>query len=86
MLCPDRLNARQGWHAPQPVRRSFLLVNPTPGGAHVTSTLPPRALFGRPVRGARFGPISVWVYPYDLADRLVGPWSAAGALSAPLRG
>jgi len=84
VLCPDRLNARSARFTPAPATRSFLIVDPTPGGAHVVSTLPPYAILGPPLEGARFGPISVWVYAYDIASRLSGPWSQA-ATSGGLR-
>jgi hypothetical protein len=73
-LCPDLLNSRRAWYSPSRTR-SFLLVNQTPGGAHVVSTLPSRRRFGVPTVGRRFGALSVWVYPYDLAARFHGRWS-----------
>lgn len=79
-LCPDLLNTRQAWYAPVN-RPTFLIVDPTPGGAHVVSTMPPPTRFGGPVATKRFGALTVAIYPYDIASRLAGPWGPGTATS-----
>ena len=77
-LCPDRHSSRAGWYAPRS-GPSFVVVDPTPKTTHVVSVLPRVERYGRPITGAHFGKISIWIYPYDVATRLEGPWSAMGA-------
>jgi len=69
-LCPVRLHRISSWYVPRPRTRSMLIVDPA-DPAYVTSAAPPGppVPFGRPDRVARIGPVTVYVYPYDIAAR-----------------
>jgi hypothetical protein len=66
-VCPFFLARVPSWYEPHQ-RRTFLLVDST------EMYLPalPRGL-GEPIATATFGPVSMYVYPYDLAARMGPP-------------
>jgi hypothetical protein len=65
-LCPFYMSAIPSWYVPRQ-RRSFLLVNSQEAWV---SRLP--SGLGKPTATYTFGPIFMYVYPYDIASRL-GP-------------
>jgi hypothetical protein len=66
-ICPFFLMRTPAWYKPEP-RRSFLIVDPNQ--LYVTS-LPSH--LGKPLKSYRLGPITVYVYGYDIASKL-GPF------------
>ncbi len=66
-LCIFSQETVPSWYVPRR-RRSFLLVDSTP---FAITSLP--AGLGRPLATYRFGPIQMYVYPYDIASRLGPP-------------
>ena len=65
--CPFYLMRAKGWYEPAQ-QSTFLLVSPSM--AYVAS-VPRRS--ASPPATLRSGPITVYVYPYDLASRLAPP-------------
>jgi hypothetical protein len=65
-ICPFYMESVPSWYVPRQ-RRTFLLVN---SQELWVSRLP--SGLGRPLAVYTFGPISMYVYPYDIASRL-GP-------------
>jgi hypothetical protein len=66
-LCPFYLERVPSWYVPHR-RRTFLLV----GTEESWLSQLPRGL-GRPIAAYRFGSISMYIYPYDIASRLGPP-------------
>lgn len=64
--CPFYMERVPSWYIPKE-RKTFLLVDSTESWL---PSLP--AGFGRPVAGYAFGPIKMYIYPYDIAS-LLGP-------------
>jgi hypothetical protein len=67
-ICPFFLDRVPSWYVPRK-RRTFLLVDP--GSLYVVA-LP--AGLGQPIASVPIGPLSMYIYPYDIASRL-GPAS-----------
>jgi hypothetical protein len=65
-LCPFYMESIPSWYVPRQ-RRTFLLVN---SEELWVSTLP--SGLGKPLATYTFGPISMYIYPYDIASR-IGP-------------
>jgi len=63
-LCPFDLHVISSWYDPRPGVRSFLLADRRTG----LVPAPPPGL-GRPTAVYRLGPATMYVYPYDLAQR-----------------
>jgi hypothetical protein len=63
--------ANTAWFRPQPgVRRSFLVTDARLSVPYAPHSLP--SAFGHPVASHRFGALTIYVYPYDLARALDG--------------
>jgi hypothetical protein len=67
-ICPFFLNRVPSWYVPHK-RSTFLLVDP---GSLFVVALPPG--LGQPTAAVPIGPLSMYIYPYDIASRL-GPAS-----------
>ena len=65
-ICPFYIESTPSWYVPRQ-RRTFLVVN---SQEVWVKTLP--SGLGKPIASYNFGPISLYVYPYDIASRL-GP-------------
>lgn len=65
-LCPFYMASVPSWYVPRQ-RRTFLLVNSEEAWV---SRLP--SGLGKPLAVHRFGPVGMYIYPYDIASRL-GP-------------
>jgi hypothetical protein len=65
-LCPGFQAYLAAWYTPSP-RETFLLADKAAIAIH---TAPPG--LGKPIAVYRFGPMSMYIYPYDIATRL-GP-------------
>jgi hypothetical protein len=65
-LCPFYMESIPSWYVPQQ-RRTFLLVNSEELWVH---SLP--GGLGKPIASYTFGPVSMYIYPYDIAAR-IGP-------------
>jgi hypothetical protein len=66
-ICPFFLMRSPYWYVAKP-RRTFLLVDPS---QLYVITLPTG--LGKPIASYRFGKITMYVYPYDIASRLGPP-------------
>lgn len=67
-LCRFPANRVDGWYVPRPNIASFLFVDPA--APPPALALPPPVELGPPQATYQFGPISVFVYPYDIAERI----------------
>jgi hypothetical protein len=67
-LCPFYFHHISTWYRPRRGTRTFLIVDP----AQPFVAGPPDPAFGRPETVYRTGPLSVYVYPYDIARRFGG--------------
>jgi hypothetical protein len=67
-LCPFYFHHISTWYRPRRGTRTFLIVDP----AQPFVAGPPDPAFGRPETVYRTGPLSVYVYPYDIASRFQG--------------
>ncbi len=66
-ICPFFLERVPSWYVPQQ-RHTFLLVDT--GESFLNGR--PEDL-GNPIAGATFGPVQMYIYPYDLAARMAPP-------------
>ncbi len=67
-LCPFDLHVISSWYTPRPTIRSFLLTD------RDQPLIPkPTSDLGRPGAVYRVGRFTMYVYPYDLAARIVAP-------------
>ncbi|WP_205696691.1 hypothetical protein [Conexibacter sp. SYSU D00693] len=72
-LCPYHLHRISSWYVPKPGVRTFIVVDtkgPAPGVAE-----PSQRIFGKPAAVTGFGQLNVYVYDYDVAERLRGAGS-----------
>ncbi len=67
-LCPFYFHHISTWYRARRGTRTFLIVDP----AQPFVAGPPDPAFGRPEQVYRTGPLSVYVYPYDIASRFAG--------------
>jgi hypothetical protein len=67
-LCPFYFHRISSWYRPRPNTRTFLMVDP----AQPFVAGSPDPAFGRPEQVFRTGPITVYVYGYDIARRFGG--------------
>ena len=65
-LCRFYLHTVSSWYTPRPGRRSFLLTDPT--FPLVQTTVPN---LGPPVAVHHIGQVTMYVYPYDIATKIV---------------
>jgi hypothetical protein len=63
--CPFHQHMIAAWYRPKPRVRTFYVYNARPSNESISR---PLKRWGRPVRKARFGSLTVWVYDYDLAS------------------
>lgn len=78
--CPFHLHVIESWYTPKPGARSFYIV----GDQTLQPPLgPPPASWGPPAKTIRVGHLTVYVFDYDIATRLL-PFVPAG-LAAPER-
>jgi hypothetical protein len=71
-LCPFPYHKINTWYVPRPLTRSFLIVDSRLlrlGAYGAISSVP--ASWGPPQQVAHFGPLTVFVYPYNLATKLL---------------
>ncbi|MGH2773331.1 MAG: hypothetical protein ACRDIU_09380, partial [Actinomycetota bacterium] len=69
MLCPFYVNVRTAWY--RPVRaKTFLLTDGVESGG---LTEPPPPALGLPEKVRRFGSLTVYVYPVDIAGHFLPP-------------
>ncbi len=66
-LCRFDLHFISSWYLPRAHTRSFLLIDPAL--ANVWTRTPD---LGRPISVYRLGRVTMYVYPYDLAERIIG--------------
>jgi len=69
-LCYPQLGMISSWYRPRPGIRSLLIVDSL--GTSFNGILAADPALGAPVARRRIGPLSVLVYPYDIASR-IGP-------------
>jgi hypothetical protein len=67
-ICPYHLHQISSWYRPRPRTRTFLVSDPTQPGSRIEA---PRGL-GAPALVRFIGPVTVYVYGYDIASRF-GP-------------
>jgi hypothetical protein len=78
--CPFNVHTIESWYTPKPGSRSFYVV----GDQSLEPPLaPPPASWGRPMKTIRIGHLTVYLFDYDIASRLL-PFEPGG-LSAPER-
>jgi hypothetical protein len=78
--CPFTLHVIESWYSPKPGTRSFYVV----GDQSLKPSLgPPPASWGRPLKIVRIGHLTVYLFDYDVASRLM-PFKP-GELAAPER-
>jgi hypothetical protein len=71
-LCPFPYHKINTWYVPRPVAHSFFIVDSRllRLGAYGAINGPPSS-FGTPEQVAHLGPLTVYVYPYNLAGKLL---------------
>lgn len=67
-LCTFFLNRISSWYRPHSVNRTFLIVD----AKQPLVTDPPDPALGNPIGKARFGQLTVYIYPYDIQSKLAG--------------
>jgi hypothetical protein len=65
-LCGFDLHMITSWYQPRPRRRTFLLYDP-----RLPQPSAPPATLGKPTATHQIGAISMYVYPYDIASRML---------------
>ncbi len=79
-LCAGELHLITSWYKPRPATRTFLLSDPTypfPASA-------PTPDLGAPLAVHQVGPLTMYVYPYDIASRLFALCGDGGAAARGL--
>jgi hypothetical protein len=75
--CPLHLHVIESWYTPKPGTRSFYVV----GDQALQPPLgPPPASWGRPAKTVRIGHLTVYLFDYDIASRLM-PFVPGGLAS-----
>jgi hypothetical protein len=65
-LCAFELHIITSWYSPRPGAKSFLLSDST----YPTVPSAPTPDLGKPIAIHQIGPVTMYVYPYDIAARL----------------
>ncbi|HEX3425830.1 MAG TPA: hypothetical protein VHT30_06840 [Acidimicrobiales bacterium] len=78
-LCPFYVNARTVWYVARPGIRTFVLFDARTPPQVAAATTPD---LGTPTATRQFGPLTVYIYDYDVASRLAPPCSS-GVLTCP---
>jgi hypothetical protein len=71
-LCPFPYHKINTWYLPRPLARSFFIVDARLLRRRAYGALRgPPAAWGPPQQTAHLGPLTVFVYPFNLAGRLL---------------
>lgn len=65
-LCPFPLHSISSWYQPLPHQRTFLISNPTK-----PANVSPAPNLGKPSAVYHIGVLTMYVYPYDIASRMM---------------